>query len=70
MHARNPIGFTSIEYSVAGFFLFKVFKGARARWLALPKGMQEEFEKKLIDEYLEKYLDSPPLNIRIHRPKF
>ena len=42
----------------------------QARWLALPEGMQKKAEWKLIDEYLEKYLDSPPLNIHIHRPKY
>ena len=64
------------RHTAAETYLFYGFntkiprESLQVRWLALPKGMQGEFEKKLIDDYLEKYLDSPPLNIRIHRPKF
>jgi len=57
-------------YIYYGFNTKFTRESLQVRWLVLPKGMQSEFEKKLIDECVEKYLDSPPLNIRIHRPKF
>jgi len=57
-------------YLIYGFYTKFQRENLQVRWLALPNGMEEEYEKKLIDEYLESFLDSPPLNIRIHRPKF
>ena len=64
------------QHTAAETYIFYQFntkflkESLQVRWLVLPKGMQSDFEKKLIEEYLEQYLDSPPLNIRIHRPKF
>lgn len=38
------------------------------RWMLLPKDEIDYIETNLLDDYLNKYLDSPPLNISIKRP--
>lgn len=37
------------------------------RWRTIPKEDMDDVETKLIDDYLDMYLDSPPLNISIKR---
>jgi len=62
---NNTAGFTYIFYDYE-----RKFKPdqLQVRWMLLPEDEIDEIETKLLDDYLNKYLDSPPLNISIKRP--
>ncbi len=41
----------------------------QVRWTTQPRGQSEKIESKLLDRYVNEFLDKPPLNISIKRTK-
>ena len=62
---KHTAGFTYIFY---GYERKLKPDQLQVRWMPLPEDEIDEMETKLLDDYLNKYLDSPPLNISIKRP--
>ena len=66
----NNVSYTHTAIYTYSYYSFnKKFKPEQIeiRWVETPKEEIDNWEEKLIGDYVEKYLDKPPLNINIRR---